>query len=331
MNSAKIIKNNQNVTATEQDLDLINRLTRRKFSPNEIYTFSVVLCDNDIDRQHEKFSDECLEQLAKMYVGKTGILDHKPLSDNQTARIYSCKVEAVPGKQNRLKEPYKRLVAKAYMPKCSKNENLILEIDSGIKKEVSVGCTVDEKICSICKKNVKVEKCNHIKGHRYKTDGGYKICHLILNNPIDAYEWSFVAIPAQREAGVIKSFGKLFKGGENNVETVLKSLDSGESITLNAQDCTKIANLIKNLQVQAKCGEMYQEELKSEVVRLCGIAQPEIKTDLIKSIADKLEIEELKSLKSAFKSGLKSIISNAPQILPEISEKSDIQNSSFKI
>ena len=34
-----------------------------------------------------------------------------------------------------------------------------------------------------------------------------KTCHFVLSDPQDAYEWSFVAVPAQRDAGVIKGMG----------------------------------------------------------------------------------------------------------------------------
>lgn len=33
-----------------KELDLINQYTKRRFSADEVYTFSVVLCDNEIDR-----------------------------------------------------------------------------------------------------------------------------------------------------------------------------------------------------------------------------------------------------------------------------------------
>ena len=35
---------------TDDELELINRFTRRNLAKNEVYAFSVVLCDNDVDR-----------------------------------------------------------------------------------------------------------------------------------------------------------------------------------------------------------------------------------------------------------------------------------------
>lgn len=175
-----------------KELDLINQYTKRRFSADEVYTFSVVLCDNEIDRDFECFDSTSLEKLAEMYIGKSGILDHNPTAENQTARIYDCKVETVDGKLTSYGEQYKRLIAKAYMPISEKNKDIILELDSGIKKEVSVGCSMGKSVCSICGSDFK--NCSHIKGKSY----GGKLCYAVLSKPKDAYEWSFVAVPAQR-------------------------------------------------------------------------------------------------------------------------------------
>ncbi|MFR6411127.1 MAG: hypothetical protein ACLUNX_03185 [Angelakisella sp.] len=37
-----------------------------------------MLCDNDLDRDHECFTDAALEKLAVLFRGKTGIFDHDP-------------------------------------------------------------------------------------------------------------------------------------------------------------------------------------------------------------------------------------------------------------
>ena len=331
MKEGYIVKNAKNLKLSNDDLEMINKLTRRNFEENEVYTFNVVLCDNEIDREHERFTDEALDKLATLFVGKTGILDHNPTSGNQTARIYKCYTEFIKGKFNKLKMPYKRLVATAYMPKSEKNENIILEIDSGIKKEVSVGCSVESKICSICGQNVNETKCAHKKGRRYKIENTYKTCHYILDNPTDAYEWSFVAVPAQREAGVIKAFSPVMKGGEKNMEEIIKSLNSGEAVSLSEQEALKIADLIKNLKEKAEIGGYYKEELRSEVVRLSSLVQPEVSTELMKNITNKFSIEELKAFKKCFQAKISKSLPIKPQFVTEKSEQGNFQNVEFKI
>ena len=77
----------------------------------------------------------------------------------------------------------------------------IREIEAGIKKEVSVGCAMGRSICSVC--GADYGTCEHRKGVRY----GAEECVAVLCEPVDAYEFSFVAVPAQREAGVLKGLG----------------------------------------------------------------------------------------------------------------------------
>lgn len=191
------------IEINSETLEKINKFTRRELTADEVYCFNVTLCDNEIDRDNEKFSKECLEKLAKLYIGKTGIFNHDPKGENQTARIFDTSVKEDATRKTADGESYAYLSAKAYMVKTDKNADLIKEIDAGIKKEVSVGCSVSGHICSVCGKDSKTGACAHKKGRSYNG----KKCYYILNEPTDAYEWSFVAVPAQRNAGVTKRFG----------------------------------------------------------------------------------------------------------------------------
>ena len=74
---------------TEQELAKIREYTRKDVTADEIYTFSLILCDNETDRDNEKFTEDSLNKLAGMFVGKTGIFDHNMSAGGQTARIYS--------------------------------------------------------------------------------------------------------------------------------------------------------------------------------------------------------------------------------------------------
>ena len=197
------MENKETSTLRDGELALINKYTRREHKAEEIYAFTVTLCDNDIDRDFERFSDDALDVLSKLFVGRTGICDHSAKSENQKARIFSCYTEKPEGEQTRDGRQYKRLCARAYMLKTEQNKNLIAEIEAGIKKEVSIGCSMGSHTCSICGKS-RAEGCVHRKGKRY----GNALCHTVLSNPQDAYEWSFVAVPAQRRAGITKSFEK---------------------------------------------------------------------------------------------------------------------------
>ena len=184
-------------------LDKINTFTRRPLREEEIYAFPLTLCDNDIDRDGERFSDEALLTMSKLFIGKTGIFDHNPTGDNQTARIFDAEVVVSPEKHTKDGRVYRYLRAEAYMVRTDRNADLITEIDAGIKKEVSVSCSANKRICSVCGADINKEPCEHHKGHLYIGSGE---CHVILDDITDAYEWSFVAVPAQINAGVTKKY-----------------------------------------------------------------------------------------------------------------------------
>ena len=146
------------------------------------YTFTIKLCDNRIDKDYERFSSDCLEQMAEMFVGKLGYV-----GENQVAKITS--VEVVKEKFS-----YDRwLKATATMPRTRGSKKLIEQIEQGEKKEVSIGCSVKTRTCSICGNTD--GKCGHIPGREY--DG--KLCYVTLDDPQDVYEWAFVERPKDIE------------------------------------------------------------------------------------------------------------------------------------
>lgn len=294
MKTGVVIKSvNENVSAN--DLALINQYTKREFSKDEVYVFSVVLCDNDIDRDFERFTVESLFELEKLFVGKTGIFDHDAKSKNQTARIFSCKVEAVDGKKTQTGDDYFRLVARAYLPKSEKNSDIILSIESGILKEVSVGCAVRETRCSVCSHQLSSLECNHTKGSTYAG----KLCYGELCDVFDAYEFSFVAIPAQKNAGVIKAFCGT-KKELKNMNNLLKKVENGEELTLKSYETKALYEYISELEKLACDGKAYKENLKSETLSLMGAKLTGVSMDTLKAIVKKLSVSELKELKSAY-------------------------------
>jgi len=197
---------------TAEELAAINKFTRRELTTEEVYTFSVVLCDNEIDRDNEQFTPDALRKLAELFVGTTGIYNHNWNAHEQVMRIFEANAEGVDGEQNSVGEPYVALRAKAYLLRSAENKRLIDAIDAGIRKEVSVSCSIGNVACSICGKAPWTDGgCLHRRGREY--DG--KLCYRILSEPTDAYEFSFVAVPAQPAAGITKAKTKPGEPGEN--------------------------------------------------------------------------------------------------------------------
>ncbi len=319
------VQSGNQTEVTDEELALINTYTRRALSKDEVYVFSVVLCDNDVDRDGERFTVESLFALEKLFVGKTGIIDHNPSAKNQTARIFSCAVEAVNGMKTATGDDYFRLKARAYMPKSEKNSDVILALDSGIIKEVSVGCAVEKAVCSICSKEV--DSCTHLKGELY----GGRLCCGELTNPYDAYEWSFVAVPAQKKAGVTKSHSAYRK--EMTMEKILKNLEMEKGFQLSDEDCRKLMDYIGNLKQLAKDGVYYRDSLVGEVLRLSAVVQPEISRDTMESVVKPMTVAQLREFKTAFEKQKNESYAGTVQLYSEKNNKNKKtdSNGQFRI
>lgn len=308
----------------EKELELINKYTRSPLKEEDVYIFSLTLCDNEVDRDFERFGTDALVSLGELFVGKTGISDHSMSSKDQRARIFSTFIEKQQDKMTSCGEVYTALKARAYMLRTEENASLIKEIEGGIKKEVSVGCSMKECICSICGKDMKKHLCEHIKGRAY----GDKVCHGILKSPCDAYEWSFVAVPAQKMAGVTKSF-KL-KEDRTSVMTIdsLKSITKDTVLTL--QELEALKGEIENLEKRAADAEAYREHLKADIRKFALIIMPSVSVKSFVKALENMDTEEIRSLRDSMKKQANSFMPVSPQLSAHAKEKTG-DYSQFKI
>ncbi len=190
---------------TEDDLKAINKYALAPLTAEEVFTFKAVLCDNEVDRQFERFTVKALEEMRKLFLGKTVIKNHSWDANDQVARIYATEL-VQDTKTTKSGELYTKLVAYCYMVKTASNADLIAEIKGGIKKEGSVGFAASSSICSICGTDNAKSYCRHWPGKSYDKEGGKEVCTFTLAGVRDAYEFSLVAVPAQRAAGTCKSY-----------------------------------------------------------------------------------------------------------------------------
>ncbi len=258
--------------ATEAQLEAINAQAKATLTADQVYVFSLRLCDDQVDRDMERFDRAALPELAKMFIGKTGIVDHHWSTDAQVARIFETRVVCEDG--------ISYIKAWAYIRRGGQAEEVIADIEAGIKKEVSVGCAMRQAVCSVC--GGEYGSCGHQKGEQY--DG--QVCHVILREPMDAYEFSFVAVPAQRAAGVIKA-----ARGSRTLK------DLAEEFGAQAE--------YRTLYVQAQLGRDYEKQLQNEVVRLMLSLDMGVEEPVLRSIAGKISTSELQQLKSALEERMK--------------------------
>lgn len=261
------------------ELEAVNRFAKTPLAAEQVYTFSLRLCDNEVDRDFERFDAAALERLGELFVGKSGVFDHQWSARGQTARIYRTEVVREPSMTTAAGDEYRWLKGWAYLLRTEKNADLIAEIEGGIKKEVSVGCSMGRSVCSIC--GAEQGGCRHVKGQVY----GEKLCFAELQEPVDAYEWSFVAVPAQRGAGVLKRFG-----GEDR----------------------RLAPLRK----EAELGRKYLAELRREVVRLAMLADDQLDGAIFARAAERMEEPELLELRGAYAAQAAKRFPAAPQLRP---------------
>lgn len=182
----------------ERDIPLIRQFAKAELKPEDVYCCRIVLADNDIDRDGEQFSPAALKSMAELFVGKPGIFDHAWSARNQTARVYRTAVETTE-RENAAGEPLMELAADVYMLRAG-NGRLIADIEGGILREVSVGVSGARPVCSVC--GAVRWDCEHRAGQEYSG----KQCWFRYDKIEDVYEFSFVAVPAQRGAGVRKCY-----------------------------------------------------------------------------------------------------------------------------
>ena len=278
---------------TAVQLEAINAQAKAQLTAEQVYVFSLRLCDDQVDRDGERFDTAALAGLAKLFIGKTGIADHCWSTEKQVARIFETQVV----KENGVSF----IKAWAYIRRGGSNDETIADIEAGIKKEVSVGCAMGRCICSVC--GSEYGSCGHLKGESY--DG--EVCCAILQEPVDAYEFSFVAVPAQRDAGVMKALGS---------RRTLKEL--AEEFGAHAE--------YRTLFQEAELGRQYRKELEKDVIRLCRILDLGAEYDVLAGIAKTAAAEDLQKFRAALETKTAQVLPVTTQLGSSMQVKEKIES-----
>ncbi|MBQ2224295.1 MAG: hypothetical protein II420_06015, partial [Oscillospiraceae bacterium] len=133
----------------------------------------------------------------------------------------------------------------------------------------------------------------------------------------DAYEWSFVAVPAQRQAGVIKRFGQ----GENGT---LRELIKRHGTQAQAREIEQLEHL-------SALGKSYLRELRREVVRLMLTAEESLDGALVQTMADKLDEPELRELKKVYEAKAAKKLGLLPQLKAAQRSAQSEDESDFRV
>lgn len=286
MNKYKIINKGYEIkesmgSPSPEDFEIIKEYVSKDTKPEDVFVYKLKLCDNEVDRDLEQFSNNCLVDIASLFKGKVGVYDHEWKSGNIHSRIYKAYPVIVEDKTNSQNQPYSYVEAYAYTTKD--NEDLINQIKKGLKKEVSIGISGSRPVCSICGK----EECEHQKGLYYND----KLCYSIIKSAEDAYEFSFVAVNAQKQAGVEKSY----KGGQ--IMDIRKSLlEMANTYPSQANEVLKaFEELQKPENERIEVLENENSKLKAKLKEYTDKEEAERKEEYLKAVMGDLQYKNEKA------------------------------------
>ena len=201
--------------------------------------------------------------------------------------------------------------------------NVGIKIDGGIKKEVSVGCSIGKKVCSICGADRQEATCGHQPGKKY----GGRLCYTLLEDPTDAYEWSFVAVPAQPAAGVTKSHAAR-KALHLTPERAIAEMERGE-LHLDAAAAYGLRKHIAALEKKSEEAGRYRQSLCETIRRRTMLAQPQMPPALLEKSMAPLTVTELEELAALMKQQAEKRF--APMVQTAPAPENETDNRAFCI
>ncbi len=151
---------------TDEQVELINRLTRRTFKADELYVGQMRLSHNAIDRDNERFSEEIMQRFVATTIRKTMLLDHdRSVKDSAVGKFFDVEMEKMPlqqaiaetGQDLKLPDGVTEIWFHSpwfYIPIEGIDPKEIVKIDAGIYDWASIGFRA-EKLVPIMDKDGK--------------------------------------------------------------------------------------------------------------------------------------------------------------------------------
>lgn len=355
-------------TNINDKLKLINEHTIEPLKEEDVFTFDVVLCDNEIDRVGDKMTHKFLEQFAEKSKSLVGIKDHEWIADNQMARLYDTELVDT-DEDTSIGEKRTYVLGHAYCLRS--NEDYVKKVNAGLLNHCSVSFISSGDTCSVCgcathkmEDDRAICENGHIAGKDY--DG--VTCYNVVDNCDDALEWSLVAVPCQKKAGIKNKIlgGISMKKSAFIMQRILKSkampeelkdeleavaaCDSEEEI--NEDDVNSLIAENESLKAEIESLKAEIETLKGEAVtaKVCGAVEKaveqlepineQVRADMIEKIDKSLVAfgddgkvtgldEQVEKVKAMYKGLLKSdVVAREPE-KKEATEVKKCFNPSF--
>lgn len=207
-----------------EQLAKINEFTQSTKSAEDVICFSTLSCNDQLDRDLDRFTAECVEDFAKLpepysSVGKGYMVSHD-YTKLPVGTVFEVGTENIEG--------VKHLTNSVFMPNTEQYKNFIENIDFGIYRFVSVGVMLDDSACTVCSSPMVGNywtfclENGHEKGLWYDPNSDEKdswgwaepvaegtkgavLCTRDLFTPKDFYELSQVFLGAQYGAQLERS------------------------------------------------------------------------------------------------------------------------------
>ncbi len=168
----------------EEDLlAAVNQYTLRELGPDEIATFTLELCHNQVDRHHSRFPEDELEHINRLVLGRPFMERHDLRGSLPRGTFFRSRIERH-GERVSVRPD-------VYVLRTGENAGFILNIEGGVYRETSIGFTFTTPECSVCGKDIRT--CGHTPGKQYDGDS----CHFIMRGVTDVIEGSVVSSGSQ--------------------------------------------------------------------------------------------------------------------------------------
>ena len=115
-----------------------------------------------------------------------------------------------------------------------------------------------------------------------------------------------------------------------DTKEIVKALGNGE-VCLDAAQSKSLSEYIGELEGLAECGRQQLSELKKEVSRLGGIAEPALGAPFFEELTERLNFEQLSAMKKMFERRTDQLLPPAPQLRVPEDAKKDAVNDGFMI
>ncbi len=181
----------QDEIAAQDDMRLINRWAPSALQPEQVYIRSMYLCSTQpCESDGCQFTQQALEQIAEKIIGISVLTGHNRSSLPMARFFKACVAEQQSVDTD---EPVSFVRAWFYWLRDTTGaKDLLLNIDGGIYREVSLAWKYRHWCCSIC--HTENGNCSHRVGETY--DG--QRCYRLINEISEVLEGSLVYKAADR-------------------------------------------------------------------------------------------------------------------------------------